>query len=287
MAVEAFATVNLFSALGNSAYTWSNAYAGTDKAYVNDGKLDRRVVVGSPASNIELVIDMGTATNIKGMALLNHNCLTTLGAAVSVSVKGADDAAITTNPVTVKAATSLASYFSYSSREPRNKDHLLAWGGSTSKRYWQILWTYTGTIANFSIGEIFAYNAVTQLSRYSEYGSDDALEHTLTTEVETLSGDRRAAFLAGPIRRKRLHWTLMTSTQRDQLLKLSRDSIGNVGNVLWASNYVESSSAAAAAEQDCILGYLGNPDFASPENDYHLYDPNEIILTSRGREIGA
>lgn len=287
MAVEAFATTNLLSSLGASSYTWSNAYAGSDRAYVNDGRLDRRVVVGSATTSINVVIDLGSAQVMKGIALLNHNAVTTLGAAVAVTVKGATDAGITTSVVTVKAATTLANYFSYSAREPRNKDHLLAWGGSTSKRYWQVALAYTGTITNLSFGEMFAFGAVTQMTRHSQYGSDDALEHTLATEVSTLSGDKRSNFLAGPIREKRLAWGDMTATQRDQLLSMHRAARGTVANVLWCTNYVESGTAAADSEQDCMLAHLGSSDFSSPQHDYNLFNPSEFVLTSRGREVGA
>jgi len=285
--VQAFATTNLFSSLGASAYTWSNAYSGSDRAYVSDGKLDRKVVVGSPASNIELVIDLGSAQVMKGLALLNHNWVTTLQGNVAVTVKGADNAAITTNPVTVKAATTLARYNSDSPRDPRNKDHLLAWGGSTSKRYWQILWTYTGTITYFSLGELFGYGSVTQLTRAAQYGSDFDGAHSITTSMQTLSGDTRSSFLAGPIRQARLQWSDLNEASKEQMANLYRDGRANSGNILWAANYVESSTAAAAAEQDCMLAKLGGSDFGAPMTDYYLYAPNEVVLVSRGREVGA
>jgi hypothetical protein len=286
MAVEAFATTNALSALAAASYTWSNAYAGSDRAYVNDGKLDRRVVVGSPTTSIDVIIDLGSAVALRGIAILNHN-FATLGSGVAVVVRS-DSAAGMGTAATVKTSTTLTtSLFSYSSREPRNKDHLLAWGTTTARRYWQLQFSWTGTITNFSIGELFAYTSITSLTRHSQYGSDDNAEQTLSTEVTTLSGDRRSNFLAGPIRQKRLVWGDMTSTQRDQLLALYREARGNVSNVLWATGYIESGAAASSAEQDCMLGHLGSPDFASPQHDYNLFNPSEFVLTSRGREIGA
>lgn len=284
---EAFATTNLLSSLGTSSYTWSNAYAGTDNAAMNDGKLDQRVSPGSPASNIDLVIDLGSAQVMKGIAILNHNLLTVLGAAVTVTVRAATDVTITTGVVTAKSATTLASFNSYSARDPRNKDHLLAWGGSTSKRYWQLQFAYTGTINDFAIGELFAYNSITTLTRGSQYGSDYDGAHSIVTSVQTLSGDRRAQFLAGPIRQKRVAWSMLTDAQKEQLANLYRDGRAGATNVLWAGSYVESSSGAASADQDVMLARLGSDDFSAPMNDYLLHDPGEFVLTSRGREVGA
>lgn len=281
---HAYATTNVLSGLSASSFTWSNSYTGTDRANVCDGRLDKRVNIGSPTTSVNVVIDLGSAQTLSGFAFLNTNLVPTLGT-VFVDIYGATNAGITTGVAHAKNASTLASYFSNSASEPRNKDHALAFTG-ISKRYWQIIFTFTGTLTNFSIGEIFAWSSATTLSRKSVYGSGEG-EGRLTTQVQTLSGDVRSSFIAGPVRRKRLAWADFTSSERDELWKLHRAAQGGVTPVLWMESYVETSSAAASADQDCIYGRLASPDFDFQENDYRLYAPPEMVITSLGREVGS
>lgn len=280
----AYATTNALSALSASAYTWSNSYAGSDRAYVNDGRIDRRVNIGSPATTVNVIIDLGSATALRGFALLNTNLVPTLGT-VTVDIYAADNSGMSTNLIHPKSATTLASYFSNSSREPRNKDHALAFGSYT-KRYWQIIFAFTGTLTNFSIGEIFAWSSINTISRLSVYGSGDG-EEVLATSVTTLSGDARSSFIAGPVRQRRFSWADFTSTELNELWGAYRAGLGGVNPILWFNSYNESSSAAAAADQDCIYGRLADHSFAWQENDYRLYKPPDLALTSLGREVGS
>lgn len=286
MGAHAYVTTNALAGLTASAYTWSNSYAGSDRALLNDGRLDKRVVVGSPSSSISVVIDLGSAQTLGGFALLNHNLVTSGVGIVTCRIRGADNGAISSNVVVAKTYSTLASYLSANARDPRNKDHVFAFT-PVQRRYWQIELAWTGTISDLAFGEIFAWTgSPTSLARRSVYGSAEQNE-LLVTSQRTLSGDTRSSFLAGPVRAKRLSWADFNATELDELRLAAYRAGGPVTPMLWVESLQADALAAASADQECLLARLelGGFDFSQP--DFNLYTPPEFLLRSLGREVGA
>lgn len=289
MGAHAYATTNLLSGLAAAAYTWSNGYAGSDRALVNDGRMDKRVVIGSPALPFNVVIDLGSAQSVAGVAILNHNLKTVGLVDVNVTITGADNAAMTVNPVTAKASSEFASYLSTNSREPTNKDHVFQFA-AVSKRYWRLAFAEGGgptTITNAAFGEFFFYAASTALTRKGIYGSGDGVK-LYTSELQFDNGESRGVFFGGPVRRKVLRWQDYSTTERDELRKLFYATTGNANRLLFIDSRETSAAAAAAAEQDCIYGRLeGLDDMPFPEMDFSRYQLPDLQVRSLGREVGA
>lgn len=279
MGAHAYVVSNF--ALGTSSgFTWSNG-ATANRSFLTDGYMDQRMLVdAAAASGISLVMDFGSGATLIGCAVLNSNCAVQKTNA-ALRVRAADDAAITVNVVTAKAASTL-----YSATAPRNKDHVLQWASIGSKRYWQLTWTWTGTVTNFSIGEIFAFQASTQLSRRSIYGSGER-KRIKKADTEMQYGETRSLFQAGPLRELHLLWEDVTASERDQLDTMWSSSLGGAHSMLWIDSYEAVATAAAVAEQQCCFGKLREPDFEWSEQDFQLYTPAGFTLGSLAREAGA
>lgn len=279
MGSHAYSTTNALTSLAASAFTWSNA-ATTNRSYLNDGRMDRRFAVGaSVASGINVVIDLGSATALMGFAVLNSNCAVQKSDA-ALRVRAADDAGISVNVVTAKAASTL-----YSSLAPRNKDHVLQFA-SVSKRYWELTWTWTGNVTNFSIGELWAYASSTTLSRRTIYGSGEGKKFYTASEQFQV-GERRALFLGGPQRVLSMLFSDLTSSQRDELDAMWVAVNGNVAPFLWIDSYEAAATAAATTEQNCVFGRLDEDELHFPQDDFGIYSMKGFTLRSAGREAGA
>lgn len=272
----AYAVTNAFGALADTAFTWSTGDT-THRDYLHDGRLDKQFSVSGSASGLTLVIDMGSAQQLVGIALLNSNVALASGTP-TVRVRAADDAGITVNVVTPKAATNV------NTSAPKQKDHVLQFAAVT-KRYWEITWTWTGTY-QLKLGEVFAFAASTQLSRAGIYGSGEG-EFFKVAQNDVQSGEIRATFIAGPVRRVVLKWKDLTSTEQDQLRTLWRATKGPVTPFLHIPSYEATATAAAIAEQECIYGKLALTDFDFTQPDFNLFDPPDLVITSLGREAGS
>lgn len=279
MGAHAYVLTNLLEGLAATAFTWSPA-STTDRAFLNDGRIDRRMLVSaSAASGITLVINMGSAVALSGIAVLNSNCAVQKADA-ALRIRAADDAAITTNVVTAKAASTL-----YSTKIPRNKDHVLQFA-SVTRQYWELTWTWTGNVTNFSIGEVFAFAASTALTRRSIYGSGEGKKmYTAADQFQT--GERRGLKLGGPQRVLDLVFTDLSTTERDELDVMWALVDGNVTPMLWIDSRETVATAAAVAEQNCVFGKLEEDELVFTEDDKDLYNMRGFRLRSAGREAGA
>lgn len=275
----AYAYTNLCNGLAASAFAWGSGPSDATRARLNDGWMDDRYIVGAAVASLEyVIIDFGAAITLTGIALLNHNAAVQKADA-AVQILGADDAAITVNVVLAKAGTTLNNV------APKNKDHVLQFAPVT-KRYWKILFGWTGTVANFAIGEIFAFNAQPQFSRKSIYGGGEAPEMKVAS-VEFYNGGGNAYFQGGEIRVKRLPFSDLTLAQREEQLTLWRAVKGSTIPFLWIESYESTAAAAAIAEQEVIFGNLKVDTFAWTEPDYQLFGTPDLIVRSLGREIGS
>lgn len=279
MGAHGYVVTNQLTGLATSAFTWSTGGA-TNKAYLNDGRMDSRQVIGaSVASGINLVVNFGSAKALTGWAVLNSNAGGQKTDA-TLRIRAADDAGMSVNVVTAKAASTL-----YSTTSPKNKDHVVQFA-SVTKQYWELLWTWTGNVTNFAIGELFAYTALTALSRRSIYGSGETHE-ALVAQSLMGYGETRGLYLAGPIRQPDLNWDDLNATERDQLHTMHELSFFGASPLLWVESQEATALAAAAAEQECIYGRLMKPGYRWTQTDFGIYQPDGFSLRSCGREAGA
>jgi hypothetical protein len=279
MGPHAYSVTNALSSLAATAFTWSNA-ATTNRSYLNDGRMDRRMVVGSSvASGINVVIDMGSATSLMGFVVLNSNAATQKTDA-ALRIRGADDAGITSNVVTAKSSSTL-----YSTTSPRNKDHALQFA-AVSRRYWELTWTWTGNVTNFAVGEIWAFTSSVQLSRRSIYGSGEGRK--VYSSIERFqTGEQRGLKLGGPQRMLSLQFSELTASERDELFLLWSTANGNVTPLIWIDSYEAVSTAAGTDEQNCIFGRLEEDELMFENPDYGLHRMSGFTLRSAGREAGG
>lgn len=280
MGAHAYAVTNQIAGLADTSFTWSNA-AATNSGYLCDQRMDRQMLIGaSVASGINVIIDMGHVRQLTGIALLNSNAAVQKTDA-AVLVEASSSATFASDVNVAKAASTLCS-----SVAPLNKDHVLQFPANFTKQYWRLTWTWTGNVANFVIGELFAFIAQTQLSRRSIYGSGETHE-AMVGQVQMQYGETRGVFLAGPVRQLDLQWDDLTAAQREELRAMHTLTNYGAKQLLWIPSYEASALAAANAEQECIYGRLTKPSFQWAEKDYALYQPGGFSLRSSGREAGS
>lgn len=277
--IYAYAVTNLCTGLAASAFSWNGGTNDSTRSRLNDGKMSEPYVNGASVATLRaVVIDFGSAVTLTGIAILNSNCAVQKTDA-RVLVTGADDAAMSVNAVVAKAQTTL------NSTAPKNKDHVLQFGAVT-KRYWQLFFAWTGNVTNFQIGEIFAFNAQAQLTRRAIYGDGEGRTFK-TAEVEYYNGGTRGFRLGGPVRSLRLPFSDHTDAQNEALYTMLAAVNGGASPFLWINSYEAGALAAANAEQEVIYGRITSPEFAFSVPDYQLFNPNDLLIKSLGREIGA
>lgn len=272
---QGYATANALTGLAATAFTWSSAYT-TGRDRLNDGVMDSPAASASSAqaSGQTLIIDLGSAQALVGIALLNHN----LASGACTVLIEADTANTFATAVTAKAATTIAT------TAPNEKDAVLQFP-SVTKRYWRLTFVHTGTKI-VTIGELQALTTITTLSRSTIYAAGES-ERYMLNRNESMTGAMRSTFLAGPIRTKTLPFKDSQGTsQRNELQSMWRATRGGNTNLLWLEFIESSASAATAAAQECLwgklqesLGYVGT--------DFNLYDVDAFTLVGLSREVGA
>ncbi len=274
----AYAVTNLLTGLAAGDFTFSAGANDSTRSRLNDARMDKRYVNGSPTAALTLVIDLGSSRQTSGIAILNHN-LGTAALAPTVRIRGATDAAITTSVVTAKAASAL------NTSAPYQKDHVLQYTAIT-KRYLEVLISFTGTATGLAIGELWAFDAQTVLSRRSIYGGGEE-EEIKSAQVDFYNGGARSSFLGGPLRSLTLPFADLTLSQRREMATMWRATRGPVTPFLFIESYEATATAAAEAEQACIYGKMLNGVFTWKENDFLLYTPDDLLIRSLSREAGA
>jgi hypothetical protein len=89
------------------------------------------------------------------------------------------------------------------------------------------------------------------------------------------------------VRQLDLQWDDLNLSERTELYTMHTASSFGAVPLLWIASYEAVSTAAAATEQECILGRLTQPAFQWTEKDYGLYQPGGFSIRSLGREAGA
>ena len=271
---QGYAVTNAMTGLAAGSFVWSSGYT-TARTRLNDGIMDELASGSSSAqaSGQTLDIDLGAATALVGMALLNHN----LASGACAVLVGAATASNYSDVATVKAATTIVT------TAPNSKDTVLQFP-STNKRYWRLTFTHSGT-KTLTIGELLAFTAITTLTRGSIYGDGDAEQPFLNKNVSG-TGHQRATFLGGPVRTKRLIYKYLNTSELAELRAMWAASTYGVSNLLFIPLIESSASAATSAGQECLWGKL-QEEFDFTRADYSLNDPSNFIIVGQGREVGS
>ena len=227
----------------------------------------------SGTGGIALVIDLGSAQAVNCVAMLNSGLLSSRRRRSSAPSEG-DDAGITTNVVTVKNAVSINTAL------PNHLDRVVTFA-STTKRYWQINYSWTGAF-NLSLGEIFLGSAVT-LTRQKAYGSFGDSESMNAAVVEFSTGDTQCILMSRAIRKKAFAFSDMSSSDLDELMTAWRAGRGGGKPLLWVEQMeTGATNPGGTAAQECLLGRLNENGMEWTEVDYGatgLYEPVGLVLT--------
>lgn len=270
----AYAVTNAASGLAVGAFTL-NSGSISNAAYLNDADIGNRASFNS-AGNL-LIVDLGSAQSLTGVAILNHN-VTSLTGNQGFRVRAADDIGITAGVINPKTSSTL------NATAPAAKDHVLQFAATAAKRYWELAFDVAAAQTIY-LGEVMLFTSV-QLSRQRIYGSGEA-EEILGTKQRMQYGTTRASYLGGPIRRLEWKWADLTAAQRIELRTMWAAARGFVTPLLLIFSYEAVSTAAAAAEQECLYGNLEKNEFRWAEHDYLLYGPDDLLLRGMGREVGS
>jgi len=271
-------TTNALASLAASAMTWTAGPADDTRLYLRDRRMGKQYVCTAASSGNEFTFDLGSAQALKGIALLNHN-LASFGGTVTCQVLAADDSGFTTNLVTAKNVTTL------DFTRPHEKDFVVQFA-SVTRRWWKMLLTWTGT-KTLKVGEVFAYSSVTTLSRRDIYGKSGETREIRTVDVESDSLERTSYLLAGPRRSKRLSFSDLSESERQELEALFESSVGPVNPVLFVTDVNETATASSASEQDVLFAKLDLDTFAYDFTDFGRYKPPDFVLRNLAREVGA
>lgn len=276
----AYAVSNALSALAAGAFTFAAGPADATRLFLTDRRMDKRYATTSNSGGNTLVIDMGSAVSLVGFAVLNSD-IAGAGGTPTLRVRAADDSGITTNVITPKSATTL------NTSAPRERDHVLQFAATATKRYWEIAWVWTGSY-QLHIGEIYALTASTQLSRVGIYGSGGG-EHYKSVQSQMQYGETRGYFMAGPLRSLTLKWQDWTPSQLNELLAMWRATKGLVTPFIFIPSYEATNTAAAVDQQEVLFGRMMGPgnDFDWTQPDFNLFQPPDVQILSAGRQAGG
>lgn len=269
---------NHLDGLADANITWSSGYT-SNRDRLHEGFLDRKASGSSSpaASGQYLQINFGSARTVPGIALLNHNLAT---GSVTVTVTAADDAGMSVNAVTAKAATTVNTGFPY------DKDTLLQFPPVT-RQYWRITFAHSGT-KQIQLGELLVLPYLLALTRNSIYGGHANEVRSVQRRVESETGSVRTARIASPRRTIRFNFAdLQGESQRDELLALWNASEGGAkGNTLLAEYVDSSTSAGSAISQRCLWGRLQETSGWS-DDDFNIYGMPPFELVGAAREVGS
>lgn len=268
-----YAITNAVTGLAATAFTWSSGYT-TGRNRLNDGEHDELASgsASAQASGQYLEIDLGVATPLVGVALLNHNLS---GCGVRIEADGLPGFPA---PEVPKALSTI------SSTAPYSKDTILqfpVWGF----RYWRIYFTHTGT-KTVKLGEVMLLTSITTLTRQPIYGGYAQSERYILNRSESQTGHARSTYLAGPIRSLRLPFKDTNESQKDELFTMWRATRGGNSRLLWADTIESTRTAASEASQHCLWGRV-QETLGWTNADYGLYDVDGLELVGEGREVGS
>lgn len=281
---HAYCVTNLIRAtptiLASSFFVGAGTGSGTF-SWIGDGRLDSQYKRTGETSGCYFFIDLGAPTAVDTFALLNTN-IGSLSVPVRLELYGNDDL-VTPNTVTAKALTT------FSQTKPRHRDHVLSFP-SVTRRYWKgvFVWSGGGSL-DLRFGELFLGRATT-LTRVTALGGRGQSSSVLSRHFETVAGERRSLFEAGPFRERRLKWSDVSDAERTELLAMWDAAKGGGNPLLWIESRNAVQTAAADVDQECIYGRLREDLLEWDEIDYgpggSRWEPSNLVIRSLGREVG-
>lgn len=276
MPQHAYSITNRATGLAAASFTWSNA-ANTNRGHLNDGAMDLQFSAGAAVGGLNVIVDLGSALAVDVAATLNSN----IGSASSptLEVRASSDNFAADN-VQAKAATTL--HLTENAKPWRGKDHSFAFPGLT-KRYWKFIWTWNGSFT-LQLGEIWL-GVATNLTRAIIYGHGESAPFT-TSRQRGDAGNTRGHFISGPVRRKRLPLKDLSASELEEVVGLYHQTYA-IRPFLFLNDRDSSASAGDEDSQDCIFGRFGADDLPWSEVDFGVYDPDELVIESLRREVGA
>lgn len=272
---HAYAATNLTRGLGASSWTLNLGGGPSDdtRLYLNDGRLDRQVVFASGASaNIQ--VDLGSAMEVRGLAVLNHN-MSGFTSPIFSCEAGNSSNLVTDYILLTGVAETVPQ------TAPAHRDLVVQFATGVSRRYWRFNTSWTGASV-LRVGEAFLYGAPSTLTRGFTDGTGES-EEFITVPVQTRFGDARTSFLAGPIRSRRFRAQDYSAANNAELQAMWRASRGGAIPLLWINDY--SPGSFTTARKDVMLGRLG-ADYSWTYSDFDLVQPPELVLRSLGRAVG-
>lgn len=268
-------TRNHISGLTATLFTVSAGPANSTRLFFGDGWMDRQYIFNASSSAVFVTVDLGVARTVDTVAVLNHN-LASLGSSRTIAVRGADDSAMTVNVVGPYTASVL-------STSTRAKDTCIAFA-SALRRYWRFTFDWGAVSGILRVGELVAGQATT-LTRGELDGSGESELYRVPT-VQLANGGERGIGLAGPILERRLRFDDFSPTEMGFMRTLMRDVRGPATPVLWCEDWV-ANGAPTEAQQKCLFGTVSSADYVETFTNWRLSRPNELVLRSLGREVGA
>lgn len=273
----AWTITNALAALPAASFVWQSGPSDDTRLYMRDRRMGKQFACTAASSGNTLNIDMGAATSLKGLAFLNHN-LASFGGTVTAQVQAATLSDYS-NAADAKAVTTL------DFTQPHDKDFVLQFA-AVSKRYWRIIFTWTGSKA-LKVGEVFAYATATTLNRKDIYGPSGEGHEYRVASVESDNMEERSYLLAGPRRSKRMTFKDQSPSDLAELQALFFATKGPVNPVLFVLSQNEVATAAAADDTDVMFGKLDLREFNFSYPDFRLHDVPELVLRNLAREVGA
>lgn len=273
----AYATINRLTSLAAAAFTIPTGAGPLDNSrlYLNDGRMDRQYNFTGGTTTEVLQIDLGSAKQVSGFAILNHN-LAALGGG-DVEVRCDSNPAFPTNTL-VKTASNI------NITTPNDKDAVLQFANTTA-RYWRLKFNHVSSSA-LKLGEVYAMGVTTTLARFMVDGSGES-EEIFSVGTKMLNGETRHVIFGGPLRSKTLRWQDWTAADLAELRTMWRATRGPVTPFIFIQSYESTSAAANYEQQECVFGRLMVDTFTWTYTDHLLRQAPEVVIMSLGREAGA
>jgi hypothetical protein len=272
---HSYMVTNLLAGLAPSAFSvdLGSGVVAVTSTYLNDARSDQLWRPGSVvASDWSLFVDLGSAQAVSAVALININS----PASAAVEIIGADNAAMSTNPVSAKANSQLATPDDYT------RSYVLQFP-SVTKRYWQLSFE-TSDPWSVELGEVF-FGVPTALTRAIVQGARKRRIHK-TTQNESDAGVMFGHRLAGPHLLRELRWEDVSAAEAEEIVAMHDAAHGNARNLLWIETVGSSSSAATSAEQECVYGRFVEPEIGQTEDDYLRFGDLGLTIREHSRGVG-
>lgn len=225
-----------------------------------------------------LKVDLGSAKAARVVAILNSTILpegTSDFSAFTVRVRAADNLAMDNGLVTTLATTS----FGETDTGRRARNLAFAIPAIYTKRYWDVLISWTGGARILKAGEVW-FGYVTPLSRGLALGLSESYRYQVNGQRNPGSYLWQST-LSGPIRDIEVGVDSPSEAEALELRALWRASRGGTQPLLWVPKF---DYAAPAAHTDCAM-VRAMGDFARRDVEPGRWEVDRIKLSGMPGEL--